>query len=68
MRVAAQPTRTMVVNQHVQSKAIAREKAKEKAVWEHAGKEVIVFDDDEPGTEKSNTMDVDKDIEDNDEY
>jgi len=68
MRVAAQPTRTMVANQHVQSKAIAMEKAEEKAVWEHAGKEVIVFEDDKPGTEKSNKMDDDKDIEDNGEY
>ena len=69
MRVAAQPTRTMVVNQHVQSRAIAKENVKERAVWEHAGKEVIVFlEDDEPGAENSSTMDVDEDTEVNDEY
>ena len=64
MKVAAQPTRTMVANAHVQSKAIA----KEKAVWAHAGKEVIAFEDDEPSAEISSTMDVDEDIIDNDEY
>ena len=68
MKVAAQPTRTMVANQHVQSKAIAMETAKVKAVWEHAGKQVIAFENDETDTAKSDTMDIDEDIEDNDEY
>ena len=65
IKVAAQPTRAKVANQHAQSKALA----KEKALWNVlAAEEVVAFENDEPIDESSNTMDIDEETEANDEY
>ena len=64
VKVEAQPTRAKVANQHVQSKAIA----KEKAIWTLAGKSVVNYEDDEPIDENSHAMNIDTEIEINNEY
>ena len=64
VKVEAQPTRAKVANQHVQSEAIA----KEKAIWTLAGKSVVNYKDDEPIDENSHAMNIDTEIEINNEY
>ena len=64
IKVAAQPIRAKVANQHAQSKALAEE----KTLWNLAGEGMVAVENDEPIDKNSSTMDIDKKIEANDKY